>query len=129
MSNGQWGPDVVQGWIDQVAAMDKWIGLFFADPLTVSDPISVEVIGPSYARLQPPWARSSPYALSLDDGFVFRALAPGTNVAAIAVLAGPFSNVVIARELVDPVRSYPTGGAFQVDANEWTIGVQVPVVP
>jgi hypothetical protein len=128
MSNGQWGPEIVSDWIDQVAAMQKWVALFFADPLTVSDPLSVEVIGPSYARLDPAWVRSSPYALTLDEGFVFRALAPGTSVAAIALMAGAFSSTVIARQLIDPVRSFPTGGSFPVDAGEWTIGIQVPSV-
>jgi hypothetical protein len=36
--------------------------------------------------------------------------------------------VLICRELVVPVRSYPTGGTFTVDVAEWVIGIQVPTV-
>lgn len=126
--DGRWGPSIVQGWLDQVEAMDKWVGLFFADPLSVADPMSVEVIGPSYARLQPAWTRSTSWALTMSSPALFRSLAPGTNVAAIALMEGAFGNVVIARELVSPVVSYPTGGTFQIDADQWVVGIQVPQV-
>src|SRR5690349_18368810 len=115
--NGTFGPSIIQGWLDQVEAMDKWVALFFADPLAVSDPLSVEVIGASYARLQPAWTRSSLGALTLAEEFVFRALTPGTSVAAMALMQGPFGNKVIARELISPVHSYPEGGTFRVDVN------------
>lgn len=126
--DGRWGPDVVEQWIDIVEAMDKWVGVFFSDPLA-SDPSSVEVIGASYARIQPAWSRTSAYSLTMTEEAIFRALAPGTNIAAMALMNGAFSNTLIARELVSPVRSFPAGGTFKVDANEWVIGIQVPVVP
>ena len=124
--DGCWGPSIVQGWLDEIEAMDKWIALFFSDPLTVSDPLSVEVLGASYARVQPGWNRTAPHALTLADEFVFQALAPATNVAAMAVMDGAFGGTLIARELISPVRSYPTGGAFRVDVGEWVLGIQVP---
>jgi hypothetical protein len=125
MSDGRWSPAIVQGWIDQVAAMPKWMALFFADPIAVN-PSSVEILGPSYARIDSAWTRSSPYSLTLNEGTNFRALAPGTSVAAIGVMSGAFNNVLIARELVLPVRSYPSGGTFSLDAGEWVLGIQVP---
>jgi hypothetical protein len=48
MASGRWSPSIIQGWINEVAAMPKWVALFFADPIGV-DPSSVEVLGPSYA--------------------------------------------------------------------------------
>ena len=124
--DGRWGLSIVEGWLDQVEALDLWVGLFFADPMSVSDPLSVEVIGPAYARQHPAWTRSSPYALTMTDETVFRALPPGTNVVAAAVMAGSTSSLLVARELVSPVRTYPTGGTYRIDANEWSIGIQVP---
>jgi hypothetical protein len=86
------------------------------------------VLGPSYARQDPVWERSSAYSLTLDEDIVFRALAPGTTIMAMGLMSGPFNNVLICRELVVPVRSYPTGGTFTVDVAEWVIGIQVPTV-
>lgn len=125
MSDGRWSPATIQGWIDQVAASPKWVALFFADPIAVN-PTSVEILGPSYARLDPAWTRSSPYSLTLAEGFNFRALAPGTSVVAMGVMSGAFNNVLICRELVAPQRSYPSGGTYSLDAGEWVLGVQVP---
>jgi hypothetical protein len=126
--DGRWSPSIIEGWINEIEAMPKWIGVFFADPIAV-DPSSVEVLGPSYARLDSAWVRSSAYSLTLNEDSVFRALAPGTLIAAMGLMDGPFSNGLIARELVTPVRSYPTGGTFIVDVGEWVIGIQVPTTP
>lgn len=125
MADGRWSPSVVEGWIDQIEALDKWCALFFADPLT-ADPASVEVIGGMYARIDPVWERSSAYSLTLNEEAVFRALAPGTLVMAIGAMVGAFSDTLIARELIVPVHTYPTGGTFALNAGEWVIGIQVP---
>ncbi|HEY5787515.1 MAG TPA: hypothetical protein VIT65_22345 [Microlunatus sp.] len=128
MTDGRWSPSIIEGWVDEVEALEKWVAVFFSDPIGV-DPSSVEVLGPAYARLDPLWVRSSAYSLTLDEDAVFRALAPGTSIAAMGVMTGPFSNVLVCREMVVPIRSYPTGGTFAVDVGEWVIGIQVPSTP
>jgi hypothetical protein len=125
MTDGRWSPATVKTWIDSVDVLSKWVALFFNDPFTGS-PTSMEVLGAGYARQNPAWTRSSPYSLTLAEGFVFRALVPGTTVRAIGLMTGSLNNSIICRELVTPVRSYPAGGSFSLDAGEWVLGIQVP---
>ena len=125
--DGRFAPWLIQQWIDEVEAMDKWCALFFGDPLT-NDPASVEVIGGAYARVQPAWDRSSPYSLTLAEEAVWRALAPGTTVSYVGLMQGAFSNVLIARERLATPRSYPAGGTLPLEAGQWVIGLSVPVI-
>lgn len=123
--DGRWSPQMIELWIDQVEALDKWVALFFSDPLA-ADPLTVEVVGGMYAREQPLWSRSSPYALTLDEEAVFRSLAPGTSITAIGLMTDAFSGLLTCRDLLATPRSYPAGGTFRLDAGEWVIGIEVP---
>lgn len=123
--DGRFAPSVIEAWMDEMDARDKWMALFASDPY-LGDPLAAEIIGATYARQHPLWTRSSVAALTLTDGVLFQALAPGTVIAAIGAFDSAFNGTLLFRDLLTTPRAYPTGGTFRLDAGEYVVGLDLP---
>lgn len=135
MDQGTFSTSVIEGWVDQIEDTPKWLAIFSSDPWAVADPTTVEVAGDTYVRINATWLRTDVRALTLDSAAIWRSLPPGTVVAAIGAFDDAFAGTVLFRSmLLDPVSgnpapvAFPTGGTFKIDAGEYVIGVDVPLL-
>lgn len=133
MDQGSFSIGVIEGWMDWVEDQPKWMALFSADPWGVADPVTVEVIGGTYARQDSLWLRNDVRSIILDAALVWRSLVPGTVVAGIGAFDDPFTGSLLFRSMIldvdgnpDPV-SYPSGGTHTVAAGEYVVGIDVPL--
>ena len=125
--NGRFAPSVIEGWMDEVDSASKWMALFANDPLA-GDPLAAEIIGGTYARQLGVWARTSPGALTLDAGLLWRSLVPGTVVYAVGAFDAAFNGNLLFRDMLVLPKTYPTGGTFSLAADEWVVGIDIPVI-
>lgn len=127
MADGRFSPTLLETMFDtHVWSAEKWITGYFADPYTVSDHLTVEVVGGAFARINPAWARTTAYTMTLDEDGQLRALPPGTTLVAIGLCDAPFNGNLIERELLPSPISYPSGGTFPIESGEWVVGLYVP---
>lgn len=116
--------DILEGWMDEIEAMEKWMAAFFADPHGLSSPASVEVSGDVYARQETLWTRTGPTVLTLASTVRFRNLPPGAVVGAVGPFDDPFGGLLVCSALVAPEPiSYPAGGTYTVPAGEYEIRI------
>jgi len=128
MANGRFSSEIVSGWMDGIYAKDLYLALFFTDPQTVSDPLSVEVVGGVYSRQLGVWTRSAPNVLTLSEAVVFPGLPPGTSLVAVGVFDAAFNGTFIASDLIpapDSPVSYPSGGTYVLPAGQYILGIDV----
>jgi hypothetical protein len=126
MGFGRFGVYLTSGWIDEVVAADKWLSLVAADPFTVGDPLTVEVVGGSLARQQGVWVRTSATLLTLDETVVFHGLPPGARVAGVAGFDDDVNGHLLFADLLDTPQDFPSGGTFVLPAGEYVLGIDVP---
>jgi hypothetical protein len=133
MDQGSFSISVIERWMDEVEDLDKQMALFSADPWAVADPVTVEVIGGTYARQDSLWLRTDVRAITLDAALVWRSLVPGTVVAAVGAFDDPFAGTLLFRSVLldeagNPApRSFPSGGTFTLAAGEYVVGIDVPL--
>lgn len=118
-----WSPEILTEWVDQMAAKEKWMALFHADPLSVVYPAAVEVVGVTYSRQESLWLRAGATILELEDGLVWESLPPGTVVAAVGAFEDAFdSDSFLFRDMLPEPITYHGGGTYVLPAGEFTIG-------
>lgn len=125
MAYGRFSSVITGGWMDDIAAMDKWMALVSADPESVGDPLTVEIIGGVYARQEAEWERTGPRSLLLDSGLVWRSLVPGTVVAGVACFDAEFNGELIASDLLDEPLVLTAGGNFLLPAGHFMLAIDV----
>jgi hypothetical protein len=115
--------ELLTTWMDQLDSTDKFMALFSADPLAVSDPSSVEIIGVTYARQDSTWNRVSPTRLTLAAAVVWRSLPPGAVVAAVGGFNDAFAATgFLFRDMLPTPITYPSGGSYVLPAGEYDLG-------
>jgi hypothetical protein len=126
-----WSDVLIEGWIDDVEAMDKWVALFSSDPSAASDPLAVEIIGGAYVRVGAVWTRTGPNALTMTSAAVFRALAPGTSIAAAGVMTAATNGDLLFSDLLydvdgnPTIEHYPSGGTYVIPSGQFVAGIDV----
>lgn len=132
MDQGSFSISVIEEWMDSIEDAEKHMALFSADPWSVADPTTVEIIGGTYARQESLWLRSDVRAITLDAALVWRSLVPGTTVAAVGAFDDPFAGRLLFRSMhLDesgnpaPI-AYPSGGTHTLAAGEYVVGIDVP---
>lgn len=133
MDGGSFSLSVVETWMDDIEDRPKHMALFSADPWGVADPVTVELVGGTYARQDSLWLRTDIRAITLDAALVWRSLVPGTVVAAVGGFDDPFAGTLLFRSMITDVAgnpapvSYPSGGTHTVAAGQYVVGIDVPL--
>ena len=120
--------EVRTGWMDDMEGRDHFGALFSADPFGVSSPTSVEVGGETYARQDASglFTRSSPTSITLGTALLWRALQPGTMIAAVGFFDTAFGTTgLLHRALLDEPISYPSGGSWVLPVGEYVAGLDL----
>jgi hypothetical protein len=130
MTLGRFSLYVTAGWMDtmwaRAQADDIWLALVSADPLAVSDPMTVEVVGEALAREQSDWEHTTPTMMTLLNSVLFTGLPPGAHVAGVAGFDAPFNGHLLFSDLLDSPVDFPSGGSYTLPAGEYVIGIDTP---
>ena len=131
---GRLGLYQVNAWMTALAATALFATVFTSDPNAASDPLSVEVLGSGYNRVQASFSRTGPGLITLDTVLVIPAIPPGATGVWVGFMDAAANGHLIASDLIrDPLtgiatpRSYPAGGTFVIPAGEYTIGIDAQV--
>lgn len=116
-----WSTTIRQQRMDAIAALDISMALFSADPMGVSSPATVEVVGQTYARQDSVWTRTGPTTLTLAQPCIWRSLPPGAVVAAVGAFDDPFQGVLLFADLLTPQAEFPSGGTYVLPAGEYVL--------
>lgn len=125
MSFGRFSSYQSQLWMDEVEAKEKWLTVVSADPLAVSNPLTVELIT---TRILGVWVRSSTYAMTLTIPLVFPDLPSGAHVAGVAGFDAPVNGHLLFSDLLDTPVDFPEGGTYILPGSEYVIGIDIPGV-
>lgn len=123
MSFGRFSTYKTTGWMNQVEADTKWLTLVSADPLAVSDPLTVEL---TTTRIQGTWFRTSASSLTLTSPLVFPGLLGGAHVAGVAGFDLAVNGNMLFAGLLSVAVDFPDGGTFTLPAGEYVLGIDVP---
>lgn len=113
-------------WIDDLEGHEHFGALFFSDPFGVGEPATVEITGGVYSRQEATglWTRSSPTAITLNTAVVWRALTPGTTVAAVGFMDSAFGTTgLLHRAMLPEPDHFPAGGTWVLPAGEYVAGL------
>lgn len=122
MSFGRFSTYRVTAWMDEVYAENKWMTLVNADPLAVSDPLTVEL---TTTRIEGAWVRTSATSITLTSPLVFPGLLPGAHVAGVAGFDAEVNGNLTFADLLDTAVDYPDGGTFTLPAGEYVVGIDI----
>lgn len=128
MSWGRFSDDIVQAWIDEIAAKTLYGALFYANPL-VTDPLTVEVVGGGYVRPLMPTTRSAFNLLVNTPLLVWHNLSPGTHIAWVGAFDSPTGGTLQAAALLDTAVDLLSGGTWTLDAEQFAMGLDVATGP
>ena len=123
MSFGRFSDTLTTSWMDDVAARDKWLTLVFADPLAVSNPLTVEL---SDVRTQGTWVRTSNSLLTLSLPLIWSGLLAGAHVAGVAGFDAQVNGLLLFADLLDVPVDFPDGGAYTLPGGQFVLGIDVP---
>lgn len=119
---GAIAPTLLAGFLDQIGALDLYLGLVSSDPLLVGDPLAVEITGPAYVRELGNFSRVSPLTLLLGASAVFDSIDLDTVVAGVAVWDAQYNGHLVARKMLASPKSFPTGGSYTVAGGAFALG-------
>ena len=123
MSFGRFSAYKVTTWMDTVVSDPKWMTLVSADPLGVSDPLTVEL---TTTRIQGAWSRTSNNSLTLTSALTWTGLLSGAHIAGVAGFDGQVNGNLLFSDLLQAPIDLPEGGSFTLPAGQYVLGIDVP---
>ena len=110
--------------VPQLADIPMWFGMCFADPFTVGDPLTVEILGDGYDRPDAVWDSYGDTGLVTLEETAFLSLPVGTLGVAIALFDADVNGNMLAAANLDPgdYIDLPDGGAWIMPAGEFFLG-------
>lgn len=125
MADGRFSAWQLDQWMTGLFSATHYIALFSSSPF-IANPLTVELVGGSYARQLAAFTRTNTYAMTLAADVFHRSLAPGVNIVAIGAFGSAINGNMLWGQLLDVPKAFPTGGTYQIEAGQLVLGVQVP---
>lgn len=130
--NGRFSSYQIARWMDSLASRTLYLSLFTADPFSVANPLTVELVATSVSREPSVWERTSPYSLELANDVFFHAIPPETTIVALGAFDYSINGNLLFRDLMSsdgktgkPIY-YDTGGTYGISAGQMVIGLDIP---
>lgn len=134
MATGIWTAKI-QAWMDEIDALSIWWGLFSASPFG-ADPLTVEVIGGGYVRINGPHDRPAFNIIRNTAALTWLNLPAGVHLWGVGAWDADINgNLQAALPLLDPTSGDPTpvdlpaGGTWSLNPFEAQFGVDAVLGP
>lgn len=122
MRNGHISDYQAQHWLDVLSSVGLWYAAMSADPTVVGDPLAVEVVGGSYARVEGVFVRSGRSMLS--DTPMVIVVPGGSTVTGIALFDAAFNgNMRAYSPLPEGPQSFQSGGTVIIAAGDFAVTI------